>query len=154
MGMTMRTLTEIGDTLQGLVDALYAAGDDPGRVAAVVVQLRSLTTETSLDYLVGNPAVSPMLDRLRDLAQLRKAAESVRATAAAAVEAAQVRQEVAIATERKILDERTELVCGLSRLTPPVPITHIAATAELSRARVHRIVSETKSHPATCPCRS
>ncbi len=140
--------------LQGLVSLLCNAEGDPEAMATAVVQLRTITNNATREHLAVHPAAEPMLARLRELAPLRKAAEEKRVEAAAEVEAAQARQEQAIAEERQVLDERIELVCGLYRIKPDIPITHIAQAAGLTRARVYRIVGETKSHPATCPCKS
>lgn len=138
--------------LEDLLSVARSAGGDPEALAAIAVQLRTLTNKTGREYLGISQAAGPMLDRLRDLAPLRKAAEEERAIASRALEIAQGQLDQAISDEREILDERITLVCGLHRIE--VPITHIAKAAGLTRPRVYRIVGDTKSHPANCPCRS
>lgn len=151
--MKTTTANHLAAELQDLVSALVAAGDDPAQLAAAIIRLRTMTTTAVTEHLADNAAAAPMLARLRELAPLRKDAEKIRAEAAAKVEAAQVDQEAAIAAERVILDERIALVCGLYRLEESIPITRIADAADLTRARVYRILADVRSHPVGCPCR-
>ena len=153
-GMNTTRLDILVSELQELALTIQAAGDNPEMTAAAIVQLRTITNSASRMHLGVPPAAASMFARLAELAPIREEAKERRADAASALELAQGQLDAAIDDERGILDERIELMCGLYRIKPDIPITHIAKAAGLTRARVYRIVSDTKSHPDTCPCRS
>jgi hypothetical protein len=143
-------------TIQHVVDDLKEIDFDrvdAEQLAQLVVQLRAITAQASRIHLSGTVEAAAMTDRLRHLALQRKAAGQARDAAAADVEAAQNRLDEAVVIERRVLDERAELICGLSRMNPPVPVTRIARAADLTRSRVYRILAEVQSHPDTCPCK-